>query len=126
MFKHKSSKQLKSRTQKRRVSSHHFPPARAALEYNDYQNQRANRIAINKLKRQPELIEQVESNLENKRSKNPQQPQLMTWQALIDSLKKPNSIDDFDIHQLEQVVLDFDNQAKLLREHSALDCLFED
>ena len=126
MFKHKSSRQLKSRIQKRRVSCHHYPPARAPLEYNDYQNQRANRIAINKLKRQPELIDKVQINLDDKQAQNPEQPQLMTWQALLDSLKKPNSIDDFSIEQLEQVVLDCDKQAKLLRQFSALDCLYED
>lgn len=126
MFTHKSSRQLKNRTQKRRVSCHHYPPARVPLEYNDYENQRANRIAINKLKQQPNLIEQVQVNLTDKQAQYPDHPQLMTWQALLNSLKKPNTIDGFDIDQLEQVVLDFDEQAKLLRQFSALDCLYED
>lgn len=126
MFKHKASRQLKNRTQKRRVSCHHYPPAKAPIEHNDYQNQRANRMAINKLKHQPELIEQVQINLNDKQAQNPNQPQLMTWQALLDSLKKPNSKDSFDIDQLEQVILDCDQQAKLLRKFSALDCLYED
>lgn len=126
MYKHKSSRQLKSRTQKRRVSCHHYPPACAPLEQNDYHNQRANRIAINKLKRQPGLIELVQVNLNDKQAQNPEQPELMTWQALLDSLKKPNTVDNFDIDQLEQLVLDCDNQAKLLRKYSALDCLYED
>ena len=128
MFKHKTHRMLKNRAKKRRISSHNYPPETPTLEQNDYKKQRAHKVAINKLKRQPDLLDQVLLNLKNKRIENPDQPQLLTWQALIDSLKldaKTNRIDTKHLEHLEQVVLDYDEQAKLLRQHSALDCLYE-
>ena len=125
MFKHKSHRLLKNRAKKRRIRYHNYPPEYPPLEHNDYQKQRDHRVAITKLKCQPDLLDDVLKNLETKQAEDPQQPQLLTWQALLDSLQKCSNKDELDTDHLEEVVLDSNKQAKLLRQHSALDCLYK-
>ena len=83
MFRHPSHRQLKNRALKRRVSSHHFNRTHQENEINDYAQQRANQSALNKLKREPELIINIYQNLESKQQQNPEQPQLDNWLNLL-------------------------------------------
>ena len=123
MFKHPSHRNLKNRAIKRRVSSHHFPIGSGSIESNDYDNQKANRNALNKLKRQPNLLQQVKKNLKVKQHQDPTQPQLSMWQFLLDNL---HNEDIDDIERLSEQVMACGQDAKLLRQYSALDCLFDD
>jgi len=131
MLKHTSHRQLKNRTLKRRVNSHQFNPDGATFgqnsSKNDYENQRANRDALNKLRRKPALIELVSVNLEKKQQSDPQQPQLLTWQDLIDPILEDSAQSQQKlIEKLEKTIMDCGQEAKLLREYSALDCLFDE
>jgi hypothetical protein len=123
MFTHPSHRHLKNRSLKRRVSAHRYNPAKDSeqAETNDYDQQRANQSALNKLKRQPELIEQISQNLAEKQRQTPKQPQLIQWQTLLDSIKQ----NDMTIDELAEQVMECGKAATLLRKHSALDCLYD-
>jgi hypothetical protein len=120
MFRHPSHRQLKNRSLKRRVSSHHFIAKHEGNKANDYRQQRANQSALNKLKRQPELIDNIWKNLKEKQQQNPLQPQLIQWHNLLNLVKQR----DMTIDDLSELIMDYTEEAALLRKYSVLDCLF--
>lgn len=121
MFKHPSHRQLKNRSLKRRVSSHQYKPEHSHTKNNDYEYFRANQQALNKLKRQPQLLTEILQNLQSKQQKTPDHPQLDQWQQLLESLQA----DSNGIQILTEKVMDCGEEAQQLRRYSVLDCLYD-
>ncbi|MFT4924477.1 MAG: hypothetical protein ACI8WB_000555 [Phenylobacterium sp.] len=109
---------LKNRSLKRRVNSHQYHSEPQEPGNQDFIRLRAHQSALSKLKRQPELIDEVWQNLYSKQQQDPKHPQLAQWHQLLESCS--------DIESLSEKVLDCGAAANELRKYSVLDCLFDD
>ncbi|MFT5163534.1 MAG: hypothetical protein ACI9FJ_002130 [Alteromonadaceae bacterium] len=119
-YRQTSHRQLKHRAQKRRVSAHQYKPEHQTDDNKDYFHLREHQIALNKLKREPQLMDKVKKNLRDKQRQHhgiQWQTQLLKWKLLLENC---HSIEDF-----EEKVLECGNSAAELRRHSVLDCLFD-
>lgn len=117
-YRHSTHRLLKSRARKRRVSSHQYHPNHQENPNRDYFLLRSHQLALSKIRRQPELLQQVWQNLKQKQQNDPEQPQLAQWHQLLEGCS--------DIEVLAEQVLGCGSDANELRQYSAMDFLFDE
>lgn len=121
MYKQASHRQLKNRTQKRRVTAHHYSPHKHHCDNGEYATLRANQAALTKLKHKPELIVKVISNLKSRQREMPEDLHLQKWQKLLNDLVEGQCT----IDKIFDKVMGYDEQARQLRDTAILECLLD-